>query len=472
MQLGIYGGFYENTSVPLSHQNCINWMPQVVEDAALSKNALITPQSLVQFGSAGDGPNRGAMTMDGVAYFINGSALYSVDSAGVETAIGAISGSGRVSMANNGLKLCVVVPGGSAYVYETVLEEITDPDYRASDTVVYKDGYFVFTASDGSVFFNSNLNDPANIDPLDFGTAEISPDKIVAGHVNHNELFILGEETIEIFQNIGGSGFPFQRIAGANIQKGCYAKFSLVEFDNTFLFVGGGLNERAGIWRIVSSQSAVKISTDAVDNAIQKFTDEEIAEAFALTFTTGGQFVVAFTFESSSIPSVTFCYNATSKKWFQLQSGIEANRWRVNSVIKIYGKLLCGDSQYGRIGYLDDVYKEYGEVIYRERTSSPFIIDGDSQYWPEIEVVMESGSGLTDGQGSDPKIRMSFSDDGGRTFSAEQSRSFGRIGEYLKRAIWRRNGRVPRDRIVRLSLTDPVKANILRMDGNIEKGYG
>jgi len=142
---------------------------------------------------------------------------------------------------------------------------------------------------------------------LYFGTAEINPDKIVAAHVNHNELFILGEETIEIFHNVAGSGFPFQRIQGANIQKGCYAKFSPVEFDNTFLFVGGGKNERAGVWRVASSQSAQKVSTDAIDYAIQKFTSDEIAASFSTTFTIAGQFIAAFTFESTTIESVTFC---------------------------------------------------------------------------------------------------------------------------------------------------------------------
>lgn len=473
VQLEIFGGYYESKSLPMSAQNCINWIPTVAEQGSLSNGALMTPLGITQNTTTGALPNRGAQVMSGVPYYVSGSSLYSISSSGTVTTIGTIAGDGRVSMANNGSKLCIVVPGGSAYVYDGItFESISDPDYRASDTVVFKDGYFVFTASDGSVFFNSELNDPANIDPLDFGTAEINPDRIIAAHVNHNELFILGEETIEIFQNVGGSGFPFQRIPGANIQKGCYAKFSPVEFDNTFMFIGGGLNEKAAIWRVASSQSAQKISTDAIDYAIQKFTDEEIADAFSFTFTTDGQFVVGFTFESARIPSVTFCYNGTSQKWFQLQTGVNDNRWSVNSIVRAYGKLLCGHNIDGRIGYFDDVYTEYGETIYRERTTQPYIIDGTSSVWPETELTIESGAGLTAGQGSDPQIRKSFSDDGGRTFSAEQSRSFGKIGEYKKRAIWRRNGRVPSYRVERFTVTDPVKANIIRFDGVIEKNYG
>jgi hypothetical protein len=472
-QLNIFGGFYENQSIPLSHQNCINWIPQLAEDGALNNGGLMTPNALVQFGTLGTAPNRGAQVMAGVPYFVNGTSLFSMDSSGTPTTIGTIAGTGRVSMANNGTKLCIVVPGGNGYVYNgSTLVQITDPDYITADTVVFKDGYYIFTASDGSVFFSSALNDPTSFDALDFASAELSPDDIIAAHVNHNELFILGEKTIEVFQNVGGPGFPFQRIPGGNIQKGCYAKFSPVEFDNTFLFVGGGLNERAAIWRVVSSQLAQKLSTDAIDNAIQKFTEDEIANAFSYTFAIGGQFIAAFTFESDTIASVTFCYNATSQKWFQLQSGSAPGKWRVNSVVSAHDKILCGDEEDGRIGYLDEVYSEYGSAIYRERTTQPFIINGDSQYWPEVELTMESGTGITTGQGDDPQIRMSYSDNGGRTFSAEQSRSFGKIGEYKKRPIWRRNGRVPNNRVLRFTTTDPVKANIVRLDGVLEQGYG
>ena len=355
LSLNIFGGFYENQSIPMSHQNCINWIPQIAEGESLSAGALITPKSLTQFGTTGDNANRGAIVMAGIPYVVNGNALFSFDSAGAYTNYGFISGSGRVSMASNGTKLAIVVPGGNAYQFDSgtsTITQVTDPDYITSDTVVFKDGYYVYTASDGSVFFNSALNDPLTFDALDFGTAEINPDRIIAAHVNHNELFILGEETIEVFQNIGGAGFPFQRIPGANIQKGCYAKFSTIEFDNTFIFVGGGVNEKAAIWRVVSSQAALKISTDAIDHAIQKFTDAEIASAFSYTFTVNGQFIVAFTFESDTIPDVTFCYNGTSKRWFQMQSGLSDNKWRVNAMVQAYGKILCADTEDGRLGSL------------------------------------------------------------------------------------------------------------------------
>jgi hypothetical protein len=421
--------------------------------------------------------------MGEVPYFVNGNRLYSVNAFGVSSDLGQIAGVGRVSLANNGQYLVIVVPGGKSYAWDNVgqvLAEITDPDFRVSDTVVYKDGFFVFTASDGGVFFNSSLNDPFTIAGLDFGTAEINPDRIIAAHVNHNELFILGLETIELFQNIGGAGFPFQRIAGANIQKGCHAKFSIVEFDNTFLFIGGGLNEKSAIWRVTGSSSVSKVSTSAIDNEIQKFTRDEIKNAFAWTYSSGGNFFAGFTLESNRIPCRTFVYDATTSAlsgestWHERQSGVTDNSWRVNSIVSAYGELLVGDSIGGIIGKIDkDSFTEYGDLMAQERSSQPFSADGLPIFEGEISLTMESGVGLTTGQGSDPQIRMDYSDDGGRpgTFSSEQTRSYGKKGEFQSLPTWRRQGRIPRSRVIRFKTSEPVKSVIIKLEANIDQGY-
>lgn len=472
--------FYQSESLPFSAQRCVNWVPTVAESGALSSRMLMQPSGLKVFKDTLVGANRGAQTMKGVPYFINGITLLSMSSFGVVTSHGEIEGAGRVSLANNGQFLVIVVPGGKSYAFDNAtdtLTQITDTDFRTSDTVVFKDGFFVFSASDGSVFFNSALNDPFTYDALDFGTAEINPDRIVALHVNHNELFVPGEETIELFQNVGGSGFPFQRIPGANIQKGVHAKFSLIEFDNTFCFVGGGLNERSAVWKVAGSSSVVKISTDAIDNEIQKFTRDEISDSFAMTFAERGQFFAVFTFESLNIPSRTFVYNATAsallgqKVWFELQAGVTDDRYRVQSIVAAYGKLLVGDDRSGIVGELDrDTLSYYGDEIFRSSATQPFSQDGLPVFAGEFEATFESGVGLTTGNGSDPQVRMDRSDDGGRTFNSETSRTIGKIGKFGQRSIWRRQGRLPVSRIVRLTITDEVKANLIRLAATPEVG--
>ena len=479
--LELVGGSYQSVSRPISCQRTVNWIPRFSEQPSLSDSYLDDPSGLVTHGQCGTRPNRGATVMGSTAYFVNGNKLYSVSSGGSSIELGTVAGTKPVSFANNGTKLVICVPGAQSYVYDTALGtvvEITDPEFIVASSVVFIDGYFIFSAANGTLVFNSALNDPLSYDGLDVGTAEINPDPIVAVHVSHNELHILGTETIEIFQDVAAPvGFPFQRIPGASIQKGCYAPLSIVDFDNTYLFIGGGVNERVAIWKVTGSNSVEKISTDGIDLEIQKFTTGEIQQAYAYTWSEGGEFFAAFTINSSNIASRTFVYSAIasayskSQIWHERQTGVTDNSWRVRSIVNAYGKLLCGDTVDGRIGYLDpNTFQDYDAVRYRMRVCRPLFSSEIPLCTGQMELTMESGVGATSGQGSDPQMRMSYSDDGGRTWSSETARSYGEIGLYGNLSIWRRCGQIPRHRIYRFISTEPVKTVMIKLTSYIAIG--
>ena len=479
MQLEVATGSYQSDSLPLSAQQCINWIPVVPQTQALSKRALFEAYGIETQALTGDsivGMNRGAQKVNGVPYFVNGQNLYSIDSSFIVADLGSIVGTKRVSMANNGRWLVIVVPGSRSYAFDNetnTLSQITDLDFQVSDTVSFKDGFFIFTSSDGKQFFHSNLNQPLVISALDFGTAEVRPDNIVAAHVNHNELYVLGEDTIELFRTIGGFNFAFQRVPGGDTQKGLHAKHSVIDFDNSFVFLGGGVNELTAVWRMGGGAS--KLSTSAIDNAIQEYTKEEISNAFAMSYSYSGNYFVSFTFTSDRIPSKTFVYDATTSAlsgvstWHERQSGIAEDKWRVTSIVNAYGNLYVGDSVDGRIGVMKkDVFQEYGSPIFRQKTTMAFDSDRFPIFVNELKLTMETGVGTI--AGLDPKIRMDFSDDHGRTFSNGYLRSYGLIGDYQSFPSWRRQGRVPRDRVVRFTTTEPVKSVVIRLDASIEQG--
>lgn len=477
--------FYQSDVLTFSAQRCINWIPVAAESGALTDRMLMQPLGLKSRVDTLLGSNRGGWEMGEKSYFVQRNSLILATRAGGFRNLGAIPGSGRVSMASNARNvdtgqqfLVIVVPGVSAHVYDTLTDtvtQITDIDFRISDTVIFNDGFFLFSASDGAVWFNSALNDPFTYGGLDFGTAEIDPDRIVGLHANHNEVFVGGLETYELFQNVGGSGFPYQRIPGANITKGVHAKFSTIEFDNTFCFVGGGLNEGSAVWKVSGSSNAVKISTNAIDTQIQKFTRDEIANSFALTYSDRGQFLAIFTFESTRIPSRTFFYNATASAflgqnvWGEFQTGVKDNSFSVSSIVSAYGKLLVGDGRNGVIGELDhDTLTYYGDTIFMQSASQPFSQAGMELFAGSFEATFESGVGLT--AGNDPQVRLDDSDDGGHTFRSERSRGIGKIGKYGQRAVWERQGSFPVSRTVRLTCTDPVRRNLIRLAATPELG--
>jgi hypothetical protein len=449
----------------------------VAQAESLNDYALFYTPGISSFATTDVFKSRGAINMGGVYYVITGTTLYSIDSAGTATTIGTITGSDRVSMAHNGSKLAIVAPDIASlnlWQYDAVadtLTQVSDADYQAASTVCFKDGYYIFTKQDSNIWFVSNLNQPLVFDALDFTTAELAPGNIVGCHVSQDEVFIQKSDNTEVYQNIGGSGFPFQRIPGAAYEKGSHCKYSPIEWEGAFYFLGGGQNERTSVYRGGTTGEPVKVSTDAIDNEIQKFTRAEIDDGFPFTFSIAGITLVGFTIRSVNIADRTFIYNVTASGlqgrpvWNEMQTGVTEGGWRANSVTNVYNKLLVSDSIDGRVGSLSlDTQTEYGSTILREKVLPPLSIDGNQIYMSAMELTIDSGQGIKTGQGSDPEIMMDFSDDGARTWSNELWRKAGKIGEYRRRVEWRRLGRVPSHRVFRFRQSDPVKATWIKAE--------
>lgn len=476
--LPIANGFYLSDSLPISAQECVNWYPNIVQTQTLSQETLFGTPGLTQLATSGvfQNINRGAHVMASIPYFVNGETLYRLNKttvAGVDSFdledLGSIPGSSRVSMADNGTQLCIMIPGGNGYIFTDspdTLTQITDADFTANGNpqyVVYIDGYFLFT-TDSKKFIISDLNDGLAYNALDFGTAEADPDDIVAPVVFNNQLFIGGGETIEAFQNIGGAGFPFQR-TGLFISKGFSAALGVIKTSNSFMFIGAGENESPAIWELAGS-SVRKVSTTAIDSLLQDATETEISSTFAWSYAQNGAYFVGFT-----LPTTVIVYDTISQRWHERKSFINNSqtRFRANSVVQAYGRVLCGDSQDGRVGELDpDTYTEYSNCITRRVATQPFSNQMQAFFVPSIELTVESGVGNTDVP--DPAIRMDFSRNGGKTFEFDRQRKLGKIGEYSRRAIWRRNGRIPRFAVLRFTLTDAVKPVIIALTADMVAG--
>lgn len=477
IQIPIANGFYESESLPLSAQECVNWYPNIVQNAGLSQETLFGTPGLNQIASTGeiDQINRGAHVKNGIPYFVNGDSLYvltrTIDADFNETflltSLGTIEGEGRVSMADNGTQLMILVPGGKGYVYNenagTPFQEITDLDFTANGApqyVVFIDGYFA-CSTDSKKWIISALNNGLSWDALDYASAESDPDDIVAPIVYRNQIFITGSETTEAFQNVpNGSGFPFVR-SNLFMSQGCFAPSSLIVAHSTFMMMGGGVNESPAIWKY-SGGGFQKVSTTAIDNVLSRLTDAQIESAFSFSYADKGAYFIGFT-----VGNFTFVYDVISGRWHERRSTVDNAqvRWRGNSLVTAYGRVLVGDSIDGRIGELDaDVYTEYGENIQRVIATQPFANQGKAIRVSMIEVTIESGVGNSDRP--DPMISMDISDDA-KIYKYERSRSMGKVGEYNHRAVWYKNGRAPRFRIFRFKMSDPVKPVIIKAEAMV-----
>lgn len=485
IEIPISAGFYTSDSLPISHQECVNLVPVQQQVPTLSQRQLIGSDGIRQIVISGETVadiNRGAHVMDGIPYFVQGQTLYRLDRIFVEgnetfelTAVGidpvTITGTGRVSMADNGYQLMVVVPGDRGYIYdkntdvfERVITGVFDPVSEIKPTyVVFIDGYFACSTTT-KFWYVSNLNDGTQWDILDFGTAEADPDPIVTPVVYNNQLFMIGSETMEGFQNIGGSGFPFQR-SNIFLDKGCFAPFSLLATNQRFFMVGGGTNERAAVWQYSGGEFS-KVSTNAIDNIMDNYTDAQLSAIFASSWAVDGQYYISFTF-----PDRAFVLNMSTNLWHELKSGIENDvgdfeqtRWRVNSLVTTYGYTLVADSQDGRIGIMDrSILSEYDNDIIRIFSPQPLANKGKSFRLPSLELTMEAGIG---NGVAEPIISMAISEDL-KTYQYERSRRIGQIGNYKRRTIWRKLGRVPRFCSFRFRISDQIRVSIIKLEAYV-----
>lgn len=481
--LNIYGGFYQADSLPVSNQKCTNWRPNVPQtEGALSPKTILGTEGLTQMVSSGltQSANRGSHTKGTAPYHLNGETLYREDrvisGAGIESFVlvdvGIIPGSARASFADNG-KQMIIVAGGAGWIMDetvsTTITAITDPAFTSEGVpqqVVFLDSFFILTL-DSKKFLRSAANDGLSWSALDQFSAESDPDDIVAPIVLKNQLLIAGSGTIEFYQDIAGQ---FQRINGQIINKGVFSPFGIANTSNSVMFIGGGVNESPGIWEIAGS-NARKVSNTAIDVVLGRMPPEEIDTAFAYSFAKAGAFIVGFTFDTR-----TFEYNTITQLWNERSSkitdarGLVLNtRWRVNSVVTAYNRIICADSIDGRIGELDpDVYTEYGEPIVRVLTAAPLHNNGAAFFLQKIELTMESGVGTAT---LDPQIRMSMSRDAKR-FNNELWRGIGKIGEYMRRAIWYGLGRYSRYAVAQFEFSDAVKPTIIKLEAQMVSSNG
>lgn len=484
------GRFYQSDSLPISAQECVNLYLNPVETAAPTQKSLFVTPGLTEITTAGTNTvNRGGHVFQSVPYVVNGTSLFridrSVDISGVATytsvdVAGGVSlpGTGRVIMADNGSdgdQLCIVLPESStqfnAFIYtktSNVLVAISDADFDGPvSSVVFVDGFFLFTKQASQKYFTSELRNGLAYLATDFAAAESDPDSLVAAFILNNEPILFGVETSETSQNIGGAGFRFQRVEGATRRIGLESKFAIEEINDRMVFLGSGVNETPSIY-ISEGGRPEKISTIPIDNELASYSAEVISNCFSWKYSQSGAQFIGFTFPGEK----TFIFDFTSAEWHTRESvntSDEIIPYRVSTVMDAYGEILVGDSISNKIGILDkEKFLEYGANLRRRFISPQLDNDGDPFWIDSIELRGESGVGLTSGQGSDPLILMSFSGNGGRTYSNTISRSIGKIGEYGNNTVWNSLGRFSQSICFKFEVTDPVKWVFTKLVAKVE----
>lgn len=464
MQIPILNGIYVDNSPELRTSYPVNLVP-VPKESGISNGFLRPGDGLVANGT-GPGVDRGGINYQGNLYRVMGTKLVEIDSAGAVTVLGDVGGpvTEYVTFDYSFNELGIASGGRLYYWNGTTLTQVTDPDLGVVLDFVWVDGYFMTT--DGEFLVVTELNDPTQVDPLKYGSSEVDPDPVVALLKLRNEVYALNRNTIEVFDNVGGEFFPFQRIEGAQIQKGVVGTFACCVFVESIAYLGSGRNEAPGVY-LGTNSNANKISTQEIDNLLLEYTELELATVkLEARNDKNHQHLYVH------LPDRTIVFDASATRdlqtpvWFTLTSSIVSfAQYRARNIVWVYDKWHIGDPQNNNIGYfVQDIGSHWGQQVRWEFGTVIIYNEGKGALMQQLELVSLTGNVAL---GKSPKISTSYTVDG-KSYSQEKFISVGTIGNTIKRIAWFQQGHMRNWRIQRFMGDSDAHISYVRLEAKLE----
>ena len=462
MQIPVLNGVYTDSAADFRASYPVNMVP-IPKEQGISNGYLRPADGLVANG-AGPGISRGGINWNGTCYRVMGTKLVSIASDGVITTLVDVGGIGHVRFDYSFDRLAIASSGRLYYWDGSTLTQVTDPDLGTVIDFCWIDGYFLTT--DGEFLIVTELTDPTQVNPLKYGSSELDPDPIKSVIKHRNEVYALNRYTIEVFDNVGGDFFPFQRIEGAKIQKGTLGTFCACVFADAVAFLGSGRNESPCIY-LASNASTIKISTREIDTLLQQFTESDLSN---VVFETRND--KAHQHLWIRLPDRTIVYDASASQalgepvWFSMVSTVAGfSAFRGIDLVWCYDKWLIGDADSVNVGYLTDtVSSHFGETVRWEFGTTIVYNEGRGAIFHELELVCLTGRVAV---GTDPQISTSYSVDG-ETWSQDKSIRVGKIGDRIKRVVWFQQGAMRNWRVQRFRGDSQAFISVARLEARLE----
>jgi len=328
--------------------------------------SLLFTSAIVPTGS--NGKVRGVYrTTAGTAYAVVGPTVYAVSSNGGLSYVGSIADApNQVYMADNGLAVVLVDGSKNGYAIDMATNDfgsIIDPSFLGADFVQYLDTFFIFNNPGTNQFYislslvNFNLlTAGTSFDPLDIAAKSGSADPIAAIVVLHQNLWLVGTLTTEIWIGTGAADFFFQQVQGAYIDHGCAAQYSIATQDVLVFFLQEDLQ---GNCLVLQGQGydVTEISTPRIVSEFRAYST--VADAIGFCFQLEDHSYYALVFPTAN---KGWLYDLTTSAklgfpcWYEWNS-IDAQgnliRPRANCVMFFNNLNLIGDYANGNILALD-----------------------------------------------------------------------------------------------------------------------
>jgi len=362
---------------------------------------------------------RGAFEWNGSLYEVASTSLLKVNTDGSHTVIGTIAGTASISTAIGFNTAAIVVKGGNGYTLDKsdVIAQITDLDYVASDSVCHINGRFVYVPTNGDPAFFSDVGAASTIQSSSFFDAEELPDLNKVCFNFKNQLIIGGTDSLEFFRDLGNPTVPFQRL-NARIDNGYIG--GILEFNNTFLFIGREKNQNVGIYSI-GQGLAPKISNEYIDTILSTYTVDELSDCISGRIKWNGFDIATFTLARHS-------WGFMGGNWFELDVRVDGiNRpWQAGYIVEFNLKYYSFSSD--NIGVFESVNKDYN-LPFERRINGVFESEGSFSI-QRLEYRLSQGYNSSDGS-----VTLQVSDDN-VLFGPPFHQNTADIGKYSDKLEW------------------------------------
>jgi hypothetical protein len=467
VQIPLLNGVYANEDADLRTAYPRNLVP-VPKSTGISEGYLRPAQGAIESPNAGPGIGRGGTVWNGLLYRVMGTKLVGIGAAGQISILGDVGMGGQVRM-DYGFDRLSIASGGNLFYWDGLkLTQVNDPDLGPVVDAMWIAGYFMTT--DGTSLVVTELNDPTSVNPLKYGSSEADPDPVMAVAKLHKEAIALNRYTIEVFENVGGSLFPFSPIEGAMAARGVIGTHAWAYFLSTIAFVGSGRKkegpEPPSVYLLVSGDTQ-RIATREIEQVLQTYTEAELALCVVEGIADRGHQQLRI-----HLPDRCLVYDAAASQiagepvWYSFDSGMTTPAtYRIRNLIWCYDQWNCEDPTTPKLGTVSDtVSTHYGDDIGWEFSTFAIYNSGNGAIVNEMELVTLTGRVAA---GTSPVVWASYTEDG-ETWSQEKPAQAGVRGDRAKRIVWRRLGRSQNWRVQRFRGTSEAHLSFARLETDIE----
>jgi hypothetical protein len=412
------------------------------------------------FGASTQTGFRGQLLVDNTLYAAWSGKASRYASTGVETALtGTLNGTEKVFWARNNnspADIVSVAPGTGAFtVTSSAVSSFAAVGIGAPNSVCFMDSFFIFSYGDGTL--QASGQNGVTINTLDKTKAQSKPGGLYRCLPFNGQLVALGPNFGEVYSNTANpTGFPFTR--SYVLQRGLIGPYAIAGHEDGFGTALMWVADDNSVVQANGTPIPSKISPPDLERLISKVADKTTLEASV--YISGGhpKWVI-------SCPTFTWEFDLGSQKWNERQSYQQA-RWRAIGGCYAFGKWLTGDTQAGRLLYVDDTnFTEFGNPLVFHIESGPVQNFPNRTKVARADFDFVTGVGIATGLdpiATTPSVGISWSQNLGVTWGNELVRALGRQAEPEARVTVLRTGMTGiQGRRWKLTVSDPVYTALL-----------